>query len=125
MVFSDRGNVAGGLYCLFGVLGMNKFTSGPWEVADHECYPGMIVVKGPESPITIVTSAIDIDIASHVRRISDAHLIAAAPDLLAALEDMLAGWKYIRESHGDLYGVGWDRAQDKATAAIARARGAK
>lgn len=44
-------------------------------------------------------------------------------DLLAALEDMLAGWKYIRESHGDLYGVGWDRAQDKATAAIARARG--
>lgn len=33
---------------------------------------------------------------------------------LEALEDMNCGWKYIRESHGDLYGVGWDRAQQKA-----------
>lgn len=37
----------------------------------------------------------------------------------AALEDMNNGWKYIRCSHGDLYGVGWDRAQDKADASIA------
>lgn len=36
-----------------------------------------------------------------------------------ALEDMNNGWKYIRCSHGDLYGVGWDRAQDKADASIA------
>lgn len=36
-----------------------------------------------------------------------------------ALADMLNGWKYIRESHGDLYGVGWDRAQGKAEAALA------
>ena len=36
-----------------------------------------------------------------------------------ALEDMLSGWRYIRQSHGDLYGVGWDRAQDKAEAALA------
>ena len=31
-----------------------------------------------------------------------------------ALKDMNCGWKYIRESHGDLYGVGWDRSQQKA-----------
>ena len=37
---------------------------------------------------------------------------------LEALEDMNCGWKYIRESHGDLYGVGWDRAQEKADEAI-------
>ena len=37
---------------------------------------------------------------------------------LEALEDMNCGWKYIRESHGDLYGVGWDRAQGKADDAI-------
>ena len=49
----------------------------------------------------------------------------AAPELLAALEDMLSGWKYIRESHGDLYGVGWDRAQDNAESAIRKARGAQ
>ena len=42
-------------------------------------------------------------------------------DLCLALEDMLSGWKYIRQSHGDLYGVGWDRAQDKAEAALAKA----
>ena len=41
--------------------------------------------------------------------------------LLEALKDMHSGWKYIRETHGDLYGVGWDRAQEKAEAAIARA----
>jgi hypothetical protein len=57
-------------------------------------------------------------IAAH-KRLRD-----AAPDLLAALEDMLAGWKYIRSFHGDLYGVGWDRAQTNAEAAIAKATGA-
>jgi hypothetical protein len=35
-----------------------------------------------------------------------------------ALTDMLAGWKYIRQTHGDLYGVGWDRAQKKAEDAL-------
>ena len=53
----------------------------------------------------------------------NAHLIASAPALYEALEDMLSGWKYIRKYHGDLYGVGWDRAQDKAEAALAQARG--
>ncbi len=38
--------------------------------------------------------------------------------LRAALSDMLSGWRYIRQSHGDLYGVGWDRAQGKAEAAL-------
>jgi hypothetical protein len=54
---------------------------------------------------------------------ANARLIAAAPDLLAALKDMHAGWLYIRSTHGDLYGVGWDRAQGKAEAAIAKAEG--
>lgn len=35
-------------------------------------------------------------------------------EALEALRDMLSGWKYIRQVHGDLYGVGWDRAQTKA-----------
>ena len=38
--------------------------------------------------------------------------------LEAALRDMLSGWRYIRETHGDLYGVGWDRAEEKARAAL-------
>ena len=43
--------------------------------------------------------------------------------LVEALEDMLGGWRYIRQVHGDLYGVGWDRAEDKATAALAAMKG--
>lgn len=38
--------------------------------------------------------------------------------LEGALKDMLAGWRYIRETHGDLYGVGWDRAEKAATNAL-------
>lgn len=45
---------------------------------------------------------------------------ARIAELTAALEDILSGWKYIRSSYGDLYGVGWDRAQDKAEAALAK-----
>jgi len=39
--------------------------------------------------------------------------------LREALTDMLSGWAYIRQTHGDLYGVGWDRAENKASAALA------
>ena len=46
---------------------------------------------------------------------------AASDELLEALKDMNSGWKYLRENYGDLYGVGWDRAQVKADAAIAKA----
>lgn len=38
--------------------------------------------------------------------------------LREALRDMYAGWKYIRSFHGDLYGVGWDRCDEKARAAL-------
>jgi hypothetical protein len=58
-----------------------------------------------------------------IEREADARLIAAAPELLEALRDMYEGWKYIRSTHGDLYGVGWDRAQEKAEAALAKATG--
>ena len=52
-------------------------------------------------------------------------LICAAPELLEALKDMLSGWRYIRQdpAHRNVYGVGWDRAQEKAEAAIAKAEG--
>lgn len=34
-------------------------------------------------------------------------------ELHSALTDALSGWEYIREQHGDLYGVGWDRVEQK------------
>lgn len=46
--------------------------------------------------------------------------MSGAEDALReAAIDALAGWKYIRSVHGDLYGVGWDRVQDKLAAALA------
>ena len=46
----------------------------------------------------------------------------AAPMMLAALTDALSGWRYIRSTHGDLYGVGWERVEASANAAIAAAQ---
>jgi len=39
--------------------------------------------------------------------------------LREALTDMLSGWTYIRQTHGDLYGVGWGRVEEKTRAALA------
>ena len=39
-----------------------------------------------------------------------------------ALMDALSGWRYIRECHGDLYGVGWDRVQEKLEAILRKAQ---
>ena len=46
-------------------------------------------------------------------------LIAQRDALLAALKDMRAGWRYLRQTCGDLYGVGWERCESSATAALA------
>lgn len=40
--------------------------------------------------------------------------------VLDALKDARSGWRCIREDHGDLYGIGWDRVEQKLTEAIAR-----
>jgi hypothetical protein len=60
---------------------------------------------------------------NHANAAELVHRWNSYPAIREALEDMLSGWKYIREVHGDLYGVGWDRAQEKAKAALAQARG--
>ena len=52
-------------------------------------------------------------------RVSQGELRTRERALTEALLDMHSGWKYIRRAHGDLYGVGWDRAQEKAEAALA------
>ena len=48
---------------------------------------------------------------------------------IGALADILGGWRYIRQFHGDLYGVhgdlygvGWDRCEKSASIAIAALR---
>jgi hypothetical protein len=36
-----------------------------------------------------------------------------ADELHRTLCDAKSGWRYIRETHGDLYGVGWDRVENR------------
>ena len=50
---------------------------------------------------------------------------AEARELREALADMHSGWRYIRAVYGDLAGVGWDRAEQKARAALAKKEGGR
>lgn len=89
-----------------------KGTPGPWTGKDM--FRG-VVLSGEGLSLSC-------GLASKEAK-ANGKLALAAPDLLEALQDLLSGWKYIRAQHGDLYGVGWDRAQDKAQAAISKALG--
>ena len=48
----------------------------------------------------------------------EAALLAEGRLLKEATEDLLGGWRYIRQAYGDLYGVGWGRAQHKGEQAL-------
>lgn len=96
-----------------------KHTPGPWSV-DND-----VDVIASLDGITVVDIAhVDPFGEKRPSAEADARLIATAPELLEALKDMREGWRYIRQHHGDLYGVGWDRAEQAADAAIAKASGA-
>lgn len=94
-----------------------KWTPGPWSVnwartgAEIFAHDGkwLMTMERPPSQIH-----------------ANAHLIAAAPELYEALEAMLAGWRYAMTfiaRQCDLDGVGWKNAENKAEAALAKARG--
>jgi hypothetical protein len=91
--------------------------------------PNGLVVRAGSYAIRITSGPMG---QSHTAQIADlkrrkeiARLISAAPEMLEALEDILGGWRYIRQDphHKAIYGVGWDRAQEKAEAAIRKAKG--
>jgi len=55
--------------------------------------------------------------------LGEASALERAAKVCDAMQDALAGWRYIRAAHGDLYGVGWDRVEEKLHQAIEQARG--
>lgn len=87
------------------------YTKGPWRVVEANT-PGVLYIDGPAQKLTIITSAIDLDFSDYVNRTSDAHLIAAAPCLLEALEDIIK-----RNEIQSWFNL------DKARAAVAKAKG--
>ena len=85
-----------------------KHTPGPWRANDH--ISPQMTVTGPDGEI--VAPLRYCDGAGRCR--ADYGLIAAAPDLLAALEYIL-GWNPVEWSA--------EKARDVARAAVAKARG--
>jgi hypothetical protein len=61
-----------------------KWTKGPWEVSLEQLHPG-----SEAEGYLIRTDAFDV-VSGHlgIRKVSDAHLIAAAPELYAVLKEL-------------------------------------
>lgn len=80
------------------------FTKREWEVvteADSEHYC-LTVDCGGVMRVNVITSARDITFSESIERIANAHLIAAAPDMYAELEDLEVWLKY-HDDYKDWY----------------------
>lgn len=97
---------------------MSGHTKGPWEIIGHsdddECR-----VRQTESVKHGKGFYSEITICEQINRMANAHLIAAAPDLLEALSKLLA--KAYKQNFNDSY----PEVLECAELAIAKARGEK
>ena len=95
---------------------MSDFTQGPFSVAETR-HKYDIVIRGPKNePIALVLIAG----FSKKEGAANANLLAAAPDLLAALQDVDALWMHNSIAHGD---GKISPLHEKVIAAIAKATG--
>jgi len=93
---------------------MSKHTPGPWEIEGHYHF-GYRWISGPEhSQLAQVVWCMEYEDRSPSCE-ANAHLIAAAPELLEALENLLK----VHEGEGGTQ----HHAGDMARAAIAKAKG--
>ncbi len=91
---------------------MSKHTPGPWK---HTYMPRLSVIHGPNGEHVADTGAWRDD--EHPEMRANAHLIAAAPDLLEALEVLIANAEVNYDARQ------WLDGKAKARAAIAKAKG--
>lgn len=84
--------------------------SNEWKVVSGY-YPGFLEIVGASFKVSIVTTASDLSFDDFCNRTNDAHIMAAANDMLIALEAVV--------SVADRATVEFDLAR----AAIAKARG--
>ena len=95
---------------------MSDFTQGPFSVAETR-HKYDTVIRGPKNePIALVLIAG----FSKKEGAANANLLAAAPDLLAALQDVDALWMHHSIAHGDGK-IG--PLHEKVISAIAKATG--
>ena len=95
-----------------------KWTKGPWAVERNKRTWGWVDVVGPSLGVGGPTQATDLTLADEVKRIAEAHLIAAAPDMAEALEKALNVITNTESEMGETLPCG-----DAARAALAKARG--
>ena len=90
--------------------------SNEWKVVPGH-YPGFLNIVGASFNVSIVTSASDLTVDDYVNRTNDAHIMSAAKDLLAVVEEMfIIGDRLV----SDTYGYEFTK---KARAATEKARG--
>lgn len=102
-----------------------KHTPGPWVLIDGDRFEDEKVITTQsrinESMCCICEMDVDFDGPHGEEQEANASLIAAAPDLLEALQDMLDAFS--KNGLGGEYDPGEVPAIDKAVAAIAKALG--
>lgn len=80
----------------------HRFTPGPWEIVkDSDNHWGMREVKGPRPGVRGFTVATDVSFDDAIQTDADIELIAAAPDLIDALEALLEDTQHAEHDCGD------------------------
>lgn len=98
-----------------------KFTPGPWQMSGVRSKRNVYGhTVGPDSDPIITVDYSDRTPDLHSETLGNAHLIAAAPELYAALEDMIA--LYINTA-GNYFEPGKVKQMIASLAALAKARG--
>ena len=108
-----------------------KHTPGPWVAQVRntiipDCITADITPNGDEyrGDVARLQSCEHIDGITQDEMRANAHLIAAAPDLLEALEEVLDGLGFLSGGDHELEGYGIDEARGaEIRAAIAKAKG--
>jgi len=103
-----------------------KFTPGPWKAIRDPLHYGSLstVYAGSTEEKAGIGAQMLVQVggwSNPTEQEANAHLIAAAPELYEALEEIIQDVQ--QTSTGDITGTGCWEALDKARAALAKARG--
>lgn len=102
-------------------MSAGAWTPGPWAYSE-ELRANFSMVSGAERVVAGIPNDADPDGLAEQR--ANAHLIASAPDLYAALEALVTRRdRAVRETGGFVAADGSDGRYARARAALARARG--
>jgi hypothetical protein len=94
---------------------MSAFTPGPWALSD---FSRDMIVDSNGDLISLI-----IDVESDETKLANAHVIAAAPDLLAALQEARNGLLWYQALDCVEVVIGDDRVMKRIDAAITKANG--